>query len=77
MSLDGPIYQKFDVRRVDGRDAPGEKHFGCRYFVLDLTHDPYARIAALAYADACAASHPVLSIELRNRVDFEEEAADV
>lgn len=47
------LYRKYDVRRTDGRDAPGEKHHGCRYFVLDLDHDPHARTAIRAYADSC------------------------
>lgn len=46
---------KFLVQRADGRDAPGERHFGCEYFVLDLTHDVHARRAALAYANSARA----------------------
>ena len=45
------LYEKFEVRRTDGRDRPGEKHHGCRYFVLDLDHDPLAYPALVAYAD--------------------------
>ena len=48
-------YDKFEVRRVDGGDEPGERHHGCRYFVLDLTHDLHARTAARAYAGSCGA----------------------
>lgn len=43
------LYRKYDVRRTDGRDAPGFKHHGCRYFVLDLDHDEHARAAIRAY----------------------------
>lgn len=46
------LYEKFTVRRTDGRDQSGEKHEGCRYFVLDLDHDPLAFPALKAYADA-------------------------
>lgn len=55
------IYRKYDVRRTDGRDAPGEKHHGCYYFVLDVMHDQFAAAALRAYAEACKASHPELS----------------
>jgi len=48
------LYAKFEVHRMDGRDRPGQKHDGCRYFVLDLDHDPLAYAALKAYADAAA-----------------------
>lgn len=69
MAIDGPIYRKFEVSRTDGRDAPGEKHENCLLFVLDLTHDPYARAAALRYAEACRPTHPMLASDLRRLVD--------
>ncbi len=59
------LHQKFEVRRTDGTDAPGGKHEGCEYFVLDLTHDPFAAFAIRAYADACREKNPRLSAELR------------
>lgn len=46
---------KFTVRRNDGRDVEGEKHHGCRYFVLDLDHDPHAKPALAAYAKSARA----------------------
>ena len=58
------VFHKFDVRRVDGSDQPGGKHHGCRYFVLDLDHDPHAAAAMAAYAKSCRATHPALSDEL-------------
>ena len=58
------IYEKFHVLRTDGRSAPGEKHYGCRYWVLDLDHDPHAISALVAYAKSCAETHPLLSAEL-------------
>lgn len=36
------LYNKFVVLRTDGRSDPGEKHYRCDYFVLDITHDPHA-----------------------------------
>lgn len=58
------LFRKFEVRRVDGSDAPGGKHHGCLYFVLDIDHDPHARAALRAYADACATTHPELARDL-------------
>lgn len=46
------LYDKFDVRRTDGRDAPGDKHHDCPYLVMDLLHDPHGRVAGRAYADS-------------------------
>jgi hypothetical protein len=47
------LYEKFIVLRSDERDAPGQKHHGCKYFVLDLTCDPHAIPAIRAYAESC------------------------
>jgi hypothetical protein len=59
------FYDKFIVKRTDGRDTAGEKHAGCAYFVLDLDHDPHAGPAILAYAQSCQESHPKLAADLR------------
>lgn len=61
------LYNKFIVERADGKSAPGEKHDGCEYFVLDLTHDKFAQPALRAYADACAVEYPKLSDDLRGK----------
>lgn len=61
------LFRKFDVRRVDGSDQPGGKHHGCRYFVLDVDHDPRAHAALTAYAAACESSHPKLAADLRSK----------
>lgn len=58
------MFRKFEVRRVDGSDLPGGKHHGCRYYVLDLTHDQYAAAAMRAYAAACRATHPDLAADI-------------
>ena len=58
------LYEKFIVKRTDGTDAPGQKHHGCRYFVLDATHDPHAPPALLAYARSCESEYPVLAADL-------------
>jgi hypothetical protein len=67
MTENAGFYRKFIVHRVDGRDQPGGDRAGADYFTLDLTHDPYARVAVLAYADACEAALPVLAADLRQR----------
>jgi hypothetical protein len=59
------LFEKYLVRRVDGRDEPGEKHADCRLFVLDLSHDRHARVAAAAYATSCEADLPLLAADLR------------
>lgn len=61
------LYNKFrSIERTDGTSAPGEKHDGCAYFVLDLTHDPYAVPALTRYAEACEQEYPALAADLRN-----------
>ncbi|AJW98884.1 hypothetical protein BM43_3026 [Burkholderia gladioli] len=61
------LYRKFDVRRLDGSSAPGGKHHGCEYFVLDLQHDAHAGASLAAYARSCSTTHPALSADLLAR----------
>lgn len=61
------LFGKFYVTRKDGRDRPGEKHDGCEYFVLDLTHDPHAIPAIRAYAKSCRADYPALAADLDSK----------
>ncbi len=58
------LYDKFIVTRTDGQSATGQKHSGCEYFVLDLDHDPHARLALHAYADSCRHDYPKLAEDL-------------
>ena len=58
------LHGKFYVQRVDGKDQPGCKHAGCKYFVLDLTHDPHAIPAIRAYIDSCRSARPMLANDL-------------
>jgi len=63
------LYEKFQVYRTDRTDRkPGDKHFKCDYFVLDLTHDPHALAAVRAYADSCRADYPQLAADLEAKV---------
>jgi hypothetical protein len=59
------LFRKFDVRRADGSDTAGGKHYGCEYFVIDVDHDAHAGAALMAYAAACEATHPDLARDLR------------
>ena len=68
------LYGKFSVGRTDGTDAPGKKHDGCEYFVLDLTHDDYAIPALIAYAKACRKEYPALAADL-DRIVARHDAA--
>ena len=62
------LYPKFIVSRTDGQDQmPGHKHYKCRYFVLDLDHDPYAEAAIKAYAKACDKEYPELARDLNKK----------
>ena len=58
------LYEKFRVMRTDGRSALGMKHHGCRYFVLDVDHDPFAAVALAAYGAACMVAMPKLGYQL-------------
>lgn len=58
------LYRKFNVSRTDGKSMPGEKHALCRYFVLDLDHDPFAEDGILGYARACKNKYPLLAEDL-------------
>jgi len=59
------LYNKFSViHRTDGRSAPGERHDGCEYFVLDLTHDRHCVEALRSYAESCRSDFPLLSLDL-------------
>lgn len=61
------LYGKYIVKRADGSDEPGGKHHGCQLFVLDLTHDPCARDAALVYANIT--ENKALADDLRQAVE--------
>ena len=60
------LYHKYNVTRTDGRDKNGEKHYGCAYFVLDLTHDEHAIPALQAYAASVKTENPQLAIEIND-----------
>jgi hypothetical protein len=62
------IYRKYRVSRTDGSSRKGKKHYGCSYFVLDLNHDKFAKVALAAYAAACQSEYPALARDLRNWV---------
>jgi hypothetical protein len=57
------LYRKYHVRKLNDREG---KHDNCFFFVLDMTHDPFAIPAARAYADACREQYPLLAQELES-----------
>jgi hypothetical protein len=59
------LTHKYDVRRRDGKDAPGQRHHLDWLFVLDIAHDWHAREALAAYAKSCRTEYPQLSEDLR------------
>lgn len=61
------LEKRWIVHRMDHAETkPESKHFGgCATFVLDISHDPFAQVAALAYAQACAYDYPQLAADLR------------
>lgn len=63
---DGGLYPKFSVQKTND---PDNKHLECSYFVLDLTHDPAARRAAIYYADLIRRHNPELADDLTKMVE--------
>lgn len=59
-------YEKFNVSRKDGRDAPGGDREGARYFTLDLTHDQFAGPALRAYVEASRDELPELAAAMES-----------
>lgn len=72
VSREAGLYRKYIVNRSDRRDAPGEKHWECDYFVLDWNHDPHALAAIRAYIDSCASEYPRLAKDLEHRLALAE-----
>jgi hypothetical protein len=66
---DKGLYQKYEVQRLN--DTTG-KHDDCEYFVLDPTHDAFAKHALVAYAIACRDKYPVLADDLLTMVFGED-----
>ena len=64
------IYDKFRITRTDGRSDLGEKHEGCEYFVLDITHDPFVWPALQTYADACREEYPLLAADIDRKIAY-------
>lgn len=62
------LYGKFNITRVDGLDAVGERHHGDKYFVLNTTTDPHSIPAIAAYAESCAATYPELARDLKSMI---------
>jgi hypothetical protein len=72
------LENRYHVQRTDGRDTPGQKHHGCKLFILDVRHDVFARLAMQKYMEACKDEYPVLATHLEfllkdTESDFEED----
>jgi hypothetical protein len=59
------IIAKYHVRKINDPDL---KHLDCFFFVLDPEHDPFARAALAAYAQACNSTYPRLAMDLRAKL---------
>jgi hypothetical protein len=70
------LFSKFTVPRKDGRDQPGGDKADARYFVLDYVHDPFARVALEAYAEACRGQLPGLAADLVHALGLTGEGGD-
>jgi hypothetical protein len=67
------VFRKFNVSRTDGTDQkPGDKHFNCVYFVLDISHDRFAAAALRAYAKACQIEMPELAKDVADLATVNE-----
>lgn len=68
------VIEKYTVRR---NDDPTGKHDACWFFVLDIRHDPLARVALAAYVDAARrAGFEVLAADLARRLAPSPEVED-
>lgn len=73
MSKDGPLFKKYSIMRTDAMDLiEGDKHFKCSLFVLDVSHDKYAREALAYYAHVCYKTHPQLAYALSQLLEYSE-----
>lgn len=70
------VYRKFNVSRTDGRDKPGGDRHGAEYFVLDVTHDKFAKPALAAYAAACRNDYPALADDMVRRYGIAQQQAE-
>jgi len=60
------LYTKYQVERL--HDTKG-KHKNCYFFVLDTTHDVYAKEALTTYARACEVEYPQLAEDLWDLIE--------
>lgn len=61
--------RRYEARVADGSDTPPTAIRKTEFFVLDLTSDPHAPAAMIAYARACSATHPDLAADMLERFD--------
>lgn len=63
------LENRYSVERLTESRSGKTHDENCEYFVLDLTHDPKARMAAIAYANSVSSSNPKLAMDLRQKVE--------
>lgn len=68
----GLDHRKYRVERTDGKPGLPDD----RFFVLRYSKDPHAAVATLAYAEAVAATHPLLAADLLFELRSVKPAAD-
>ncbi|WP_186137379.1 hypothetical protein [Burkholderia gladioli] len=61
--------RRYEARVADGSATPATSIRKTEFFVLDLTNDPHAPAAMVAYARACAAMRPQLAVDMLARFD--------
>ncbi|MEU9805478.1 hypothetical protein [Mycobacterium sp. NPDC050853] len=61
------LYRKYELFRV-GDDGEHRYQVFDPFFILRYATDRYARVALLAYAEACEAEFPELAMDLRAAV---------
>lgn len=66
------LYQKYVVRRADGRDGTGGDRVEARYFVLDYVHDADARATLADHARRIDEVNPELSADILAALDATE-----
>ncbi|WP_186169818.1 hypothetical protein [Burkholderia gladioli] len=65
----GEPARRYEARVATGSNTPATAIHRTEFFVLDLTSDPHAAPAMVAYAHACAATRPDLAADMLERFD--------
>ncbi|NIE83761.1 MULTISPECIES: hypothetical protein [unclassified Burkholderia] len=69
--------RRYEARVAAGSNTPATAIRETEFFVLDLTSDPHAPAAMIAYARACASTRPELAADMLKRFDAGDSAEAV